>query len=99
MFDNFKLKLYQSGVMEKLKQIYFPQPICDAGQVYDQVNFEFARVFFIILGIGVMLAVITGILEFTYNKLRRDPRHKQSLEPNNSFMAAKEFKNAATQTL
>ena len=85
--------------MEKLKQVYFPKPICEASQVYDQVNFEFAKVFFIILGIGIMLAVITGIFELTYNKLRRDPRHKQSLEQENTLMAAKEFKNATTQTL
>ena len=99
MFDNFKLKLYQSGVMEKLKQIYFPKPICDAGQVYDQVNFEFARVFFIILAIGVVMAIISGILEFMYNKFRRDSGPKQSLEQKNPFMAAKGTKNVATQTL
>ena len=99
MFDNFKLKLYQNGVMEKLKQVYFPQPICDAGQVYDQVNFEFARVFFIILVIGVSLAVITGFFELIYNKFRRETGPKNSLEQKNPFMAVKELKNATTQTL
>ena len=85
--------------MEKLKEIYFPRPICDAGQIYDQVNFEFARVFFIILGIGVSLAIITGIFELIYNKLRRVPGLKQSLELKNDLMIVKELKNATTQTI
>ena len=69
------------------------------GQVYDQVNFEFARVFFIILGIGVLLAIITGAFEHIYNKLRRNHGLKQSLEQKNTFKTAKEFRNATTQTL
>ena len=72
MFDNFKLKLYQNGVMHQLNEIHFPKPICNAEKVYDEVNIEFAGVFFIILSIGVSLAILTGVIEVIYSRLQKE---------------------------
>ena len=72
MFDNFKLKLYQSGVMQQLNEIHFPKPICNAEKVYDEVSIEFAGVFFIILIVGVSLAILTGVIEVIYSRLQKE---------------------------
>ena len=63
MFDKIMLKLYQNGVMEKLKEKYLPKPICNKQKSYPQVDFEFTKLIFFILFFGAISSVFLCIGE------------------------------------
>ena len=63
MFDKYKLKLYQNGVIKKLHDTFLPMPKCNYEQPFFPVNFDFVAMIFDLLFIGSILAVIIGIGE------------------------------------
>ena len=63
MFDRYKLKLYQNGIMQKLQETFLHMPKCDNNQPFVQVNFDFVAMIFHILIVGIILAIILGIGE------------------------------------
>ena len=63
MFDIYKLKLYQNGMMQKLQETFLHMPKCNNGKPFVQVNFDFVAMIFHVLVVGSMLAIIIGIGE------------------------------------
>ena len=63
MFDRYKLKLYQNGMMQKLQETFLHMPKCNNGKPFVQVNFDFVAMIFHVLVVGSMLAIIIGIGE------------------------------------
>ena len=63
MFDKYKLKLYQNGVIKKLQETFLQMPKCNNGKPFVQVNFDFVAMIFHVLVVGSMLAIIIGIGE------------------------------------
>ena len=63
MFDKYKLKLYQNGVIKKLHDTFLPMPKCNYEQPFFPVNFDFVAMIFYILLMGSILAILIGIGE------------------------------------
>lgn len=63
MFDKYKLKLYQNGVIKKLHETFLPMPKCNHEQPFFPVNFDFVAMIFYVLIMGSILAIIIGIGE------------------------------------
>ena len=61
MFDRYKLKLYQNGVIKKLHDTFLPMPKCNYKQPFFPVNFDFVAMIFYLLIIGSTLAIIIGM--------------------------------------
>ena len=107
MFDRYKLKLYQNGVMQKLHDTFLPLPKCNYEQPFSPVNFDFVAMVFYVLIIGSILAIIIGIGE----KIRAKFVKKMVYEEESSFgiemrlsarccsfCSRRHLKNVSTQT-
>ena len=80
MFDRYKLKLYQNGIMQKLQETFLHMPKCNNGQPFVQVNFDFVAMIFHVLVVGSILAIIIGIGEKIKAKVvKKEDKEKENL--------------------
>ena len=63
LFDKYMLKLYQTGVIKGIENSISPPTICAEETGFTQMGFDYVRLFFAVLSIGLILAIIIGIYE------------------------------------
>ena len=81
MFDRYKLKLYQNGIMQKLQETFLHMPKCNNSKPFVQVNFDFVAMIFHVLVVGSILAIIIGIGEKIKAKIiKKEFKEKEYFE-------------------
>ena len=107
MFDRYKLKLYQNGMMQKLQETFLHMPKCNNGKPFVQVNFDFVAMIFHVLVVGSMLAIIIGIGEKIKVKIvKKEDKEKEYFEIELAHSAktcnfcskSRKLKSVSTQT-
>ena len=63
LFDKYMLKLYQTGVLWKIENSYSLIKKCDEETGFTQMGFDYVRLFFVLLSIGLFLAMVIGLYE------------------------------------
>ena len=63
LFDKYMLELYQTGVIWRIENYYASPNMCDEEAGFTQMGFDYVRLFFAVLSIGLILAIIIGIYE------------------------------------
>ena len=63
LFDKYMLKLYQTGVIKGIENSISPSTICDEETGFIRMGFGYVSLFFVILSIGLFLAILIGLYE------------------------------------
>ena len=63
MFDKFRLLLYENGMIYRIYDKLSNKKPCDQNNVYQEMSFDFVKILFAMLTIGLILAIYIGICE------------------------------------
>ena len=63
LFDRYMLELYQTGVIQKIENSFALSKMCDEEAGFTQMGFDYVRLFFVLLSIGLVLAMVIGLYE------------------------------------
>ena len=63
LFDKYMLELYQTGVIQKIENSFAMSKMCDDEAGFTQMGFDYVRLFFVLLSIGLVLAMVIGLYE------------------------------------
>ena len=63
MFDKFMLHLYESGTIRRIEYSLLTKKPCLASNEYQEISFEFVKILFVILSIGLVAAIFIGVCE------------------------------------
>ena len=63
LFDKYMLELYQTGVIQKIENSFPLSKMCLDEEGFTQMEFDYVRIFFVLLSIGLFLALVIGLYE------------------------------------
>ena len=63
LFDKYMLELYQTGVIRKMEKSFSPSKMCDEETGFIGMEFDFVSLFFVLLLIGLLLAIVICLYE------------------------------------
>ena len=65
LFDKYMLELSQTGVIHRIENTFSlsNSKMCDEDAGFMQMGFDYVRLFFVLLAIGLFLALVIGIYE------------------------------------
>ena len=69
LFDSYMLELYQSGVIRKIENSFALKNLCNEETGFTQMGFDYVRIFFVLLSIGLFLALVIGLYENVKERL------------------------------
>ena len=71
LFDKYMLELSQAGVIHRIENTFSlsNSKMCDEDIGFMQMGFDYVRLFFVLLAIGLFLALVIGIYEKFKTKL------------------------------
>ena len=63
LFDKYMLELYQTGVFWRIEKSFTVSKMCDVEIGFTQMGFDYVRLFFVLLSVGLFLAIVIGLYE------------------------------------
>ena len=63
LFDKYMLELYQTGVFWRIENSVSLSKMCDEEAGFTQLGIDYVRLFFVLLSIGLFLAMVIGLYE------------------------------------
>ena len=71
LFDQYMLELYQTGIVQKIEKSYTFEKFCEEENGYIMINFDFVKILFIVLSVGVSTSIIIALYEKLSLSLRK----------------------------
>ena len=105
MFDKFMLDLNEKGIIKRIEDMFSNKKICKESNDYQQMTFDYVKILFALLILGLISAILIGIYEKIflcvtkkYKKVTLE--NKEEIEEINMEITSqsKIMKNSSTQT-
>ena len=96
MFDKFRLLLYENGLIYRIYDKLSNKKPCDQNNVYQEMSFDFVKILFAMLIIGLVLAIYIGICEkckIWINQFKNSSNENKDNEVETNTPTAIELKN------